>query len=120
MPRQGRFSNVVGVATIVGTIFSGIAVALYAVDNNWLEHVPELRIASKSKTVAVDDAAVLPIPPPLPQLGSREGAVEPARAKTRKWRPVVRRVSAGKTARHRRRTVSIFAVAKDIPHPTRD
>ena len=110
------FGSFVGLATITGTIFSGAALYMYAVDNNWFVGVPDLRVASKTVELAP------PIPTAKAPSADADGKVDlrnsvftkPKRAKRSKRRVA----SRSKTrAPSRNRTVSIFKVAKDIPHP---
>lgn len=110
MSRERVFTTVVGLATIVGTL-------MYAVDNQWIDGVPELNGASKT----------VELTPPLPAIGKQPAKVKlkpavrakPRRAKKSKRRVASRRVTHRKIKRSapKRRTVSIFAAAKDIPTP---
>ena len=113
MSRGRVFGSIVGLATIVGTIFSGVAAYMYAADNSWLDHVPQWRVASK--------IVKTPPPPPVTKTLPQRTKLRPAlRVKARKPKRIKRRVASKNTSRTRstRRTVSIFHVGKDIPHPT--
>ncbi len=105
MSFERRIAVVAGLATIASAL-------MYAVDNQWFEGVPELRTASKT----------IEVKPPLPALNvqPRTSTIEraaldvPRTTKRSKRRAVARKVTRRPA---KRRTVNIFAAAKDIPVP---
>jgi len=105
MAFERRYTMVVGLATILSAY-------MYAVDNDWLVSVPEIRTALEETEK--------PSIPPIPLLNeTREDPVasvtpEPARR-------IIRRTvnhRATKRSRPKKRYVNIFQDGKDIKVPT--
>lgn len=106
MSFERRMAVVAGVATIASAL-------MYAIDNDWLVDVHDLRLASKTIGFTSTDPAV-----PSIDASADTGATRLQPGVNVKPRPVKRvKRRVARPAKARRRTVNIFTSAKDIPHP---
>lgn len=113
MPLKSKFNVIVGTATILGAVFAGISVKaeLFSAYTT-VKETASVTLRGPIRERADELATVAPTaskPEVEPQAVSRPARVRRTRSRSR---PIARTRRPAK-----RRSVSIFAVAKDIKHP---
>ncbi|MEL7544237.1 MAG: hypothetical protein AAGJ70_10730 [Pseudomonadota bacterium] len=118
MPLKSNFNVVVGCATIVSAVFAGVAIKsdLIFAYKTASEHA---QTVLRGPLFDDDTVAVPPAKPDAPTIATTPAKPTAKRKAYRSRSAPTSRASSKirRTPRRAKRTVNIFAAAKDIPHP---